>query len=362
MPRSRSVRIVVDALHGDLDPEALLAHVHAAGVEPHEAMDIIAEHASVPDDYDDLEETRWGTDWIAALVAVHGLEEASRITARSVHWADIDVAAHCATVRARSAIIDEVPVSHACALIAAPEIPDDERSWLFERMVYVYPLEELAYLDELPASHAAELARALTRRTSPLDAFNELLDQVEDERVLSTLGQYWQLDVAPDSPAPIVELAARLCADAFRPVMSVIPLAESRGEPSVWLPILRTHGLKGSLAMLHMLERGQSPLLVAEVLADAGYGDDEVLAALLENGVGPSASLDLLRAHGWSAERTVAGLARRGALLPDVRDQLVELGVPVSAQRALLLQHWEPAVVELVLDAERPARRLPSGD
>lgn len=362
MPSSRSVRIVVDALHGDLHPEALLAHVHAAGVEPHEAMDIIAEHASVPDDYDDLEETRWGTDWIAALVAVYGIEEASRIAARTVHFADIDLAAHYAAVRARAAIIDEVPVSRAYALIAAPEIPDDERSWLFDRMAYVYPLEELAYLDDLPASHTAELARALTKRTSPLDAFDELLDQIEDERVLSTLGQFWQVDVMPDSPAPIIELAARLCVDACRPMTSVIPLAERRGEPSVWLPILRAHGLKGSLVMLRMLERGEAPLLVAQVLADAGYPDDEVLAALLENGVGSSASLELLRAHGWSAERMVASLAHRGALLPEVRDQLVELGVPVSAQRALLREHWEPAVVELVLGAERPAPPLPSGD
>lgn len=90
-------------------------------------------------------------------------------------------------------------------------------------------------------------------------------------------------------------------------------------------------------------------LAIIRQLAEAGYGNEAVLAALLENGMGTWDSLSTLRASGWSDEEVVKALVGRGELASEVRHHLDRLEIPRAIQRKLLLRHCPASVVDLVL-------------
>jgi hypothetical protein len=197
-----------------------------------------------------------------------------------------------------------------------------------------------------------------------LKAFEALRDEVDDAVLLRVLERFFDVRIAGDVPDSerVVATYALLLRESARNLAPAVHLGSTRGPVDWWLPILRRHGFRPSLAALHLLEKCERAVDVGDILATAGYDDDEVLRALLDNGVGTRSSLAALRAGGWNLDRMLESLFRRRVLLPEVRAHLEDLGIPRAAQRPVLLRHWPAAIVDLVLHEATTMRRLPSGD
>lgn len=311
--------------------------------------------------------------WVAfdplyCMVECVGLERAREVARRTKSWSDVDVQAHHAGVRARQlaadAIMDEVAVVDAYALITDPSIPNEHRVALLARLAHVYPTEALATLPaNVPDSHVDIVAGVLRKHSSALEALEDLARDVEEHLVLRALERFWAVPVErrATSESALLGTYALLCHREGTGIGRVLEFARMRGEASWWMPILREHEFKTSHAALHLLEAGESALEIARSLQRAGYDDEQVLAALLENGLGQRDSLSTLRQCGWDIDRMAKTLASRGALPSELRAQLAALGVGSLAQRSILERHFEATVVRLVMDDRTPLR-LPASD
>jgi hypothetical protein len=238
-------------------------------------------------------------------------------------------------------------------VLGAPELSDrlqQELAW------HIAPgMSVLALLE----SGDPRLASAARRRATMLEALELLLEASKDPAfIASALEHTWgplELAPIPDPALAIAALHARLLREAFRPVRDAIPAIAAQRLASAWLPVLRAEDLGASAAALWLLERPVPSGLgdIETTLASAGYSDDEVYRALAENGVRHLRSLALLRDHGWSLGRLVATLIRRGTMVADVREHLVELGVPHRAIADALAAHVAPDLIAMLLDPDR---------
>lgn len=340
----------------------------SAGYDLADVLDVLAapfDHLAERQGAEVEEAALYGTDVIYELVEHAGMDAAAEIASRSRAFAEVDVRSHYtsfkARLRAQAAIVDEDPLASTYGLIADGDVSHEDRRWLLERMARVYPVNEFGQI----AGHVAQgdasiIGEVLRKHQSPLEALETLLGELAPETMLVVLERFWDVARQPgDSRTALVRAYAALSRAEFRPLNRPLSDAASRGEPDWWLPLLREHGLKGAQAALHLLESGTDRLTIATQLSDGGYADEDVLTALLENGIGTRTSLSTLRDSGWHLDEMVKTLADRGELAPEVRGHLEDLGVPRSAQRQVLLEHWPELVVDLVLDPPGATPALP---
>ena len=352
-------------------PHELFAACEAAGRDIAAVMDVLGNpfaHLSEGDAWE-VEEMLAGIDPVFHLVEHAGVSAAAEIAARTAGWAGVDVEAlhrGVAAVRcAEAAFTEGVDLLGAYRRIADEAVPNENREGLLRRLAHVYPLAELAALaPEIPGDHARTIGRVLRDRLTPLQAFEALHAEVEIVPLRAALENFWSVPLrAPSEPKDaLLDTYATLLCRELQSLSAALPLARRSGAPAWWLPILRRHGLKASRGALELLESGMAPADIAELLAAAGYDDDEVLAALLENAIGPRVSLSMLRDSGWEVARMVEALAGRGLLPSELRRHLEDLGVGIEMQRLTLGRHWSTPLVELVLEGHSPRARLTRGD
>lgn len=360
-------RFIRDTLMSGPSVPEFFAATETAGFDVASALDLLArpfDHFR-DEDAQELEELLY--DPIYELAEHYGVQRASEIASRTTCWSDIDVSRHHAGIRSwlrlEDAITSAAPLADVYALIKAPEISDERRSWVSHRIARAYPLAELARLaPHMAEAHSQVTGERLRQDLSPLTAFEQLQGAVDDAVLLRAIERFWGIRpefASDDLNAMVVRYVAQLCRLEFRPLNLVLRFAAQRGEADSWLPILRECGLKGAQAALYLLETGWKVPAIAERLTRAGYDDEAAMTALLENGVGTRRSLALLRDEGWSVEQLVETLHHRGLLAPEIRDHLDELGVPRAAHAALLLSVCDAAVVNRVLDRIGSDRILP---
>ena len=342
----------------------------AAGYDLAEVLDILYSprgHHLDEGEAAEVDEAYHGYDVLFELVECVGLDAAAEAASRSQDFAEVDVRAHYtsyrAQLRARTAIMDEVPVATTFGLVTDAAVSDTDRRWLLESMTRVYALEELAQITDQVREEDAATIGAMLRKQSALEALETMLPELAPDTVLVMLETYWNVPRQPgQADAALVRTYAALCRSEFRPLRHALGYAAGRGEPDWWLPLLREQGFKGAQAALHLLESGTGPLAIAQLLSEAGYADEDVLTALLENGIGTRTSLATLRDSGWRLDAMVKALAERGELLPEVRRHLLALGVPLSAQRQVLVGHWPTPVVDLVIESQLTPRLPGAGE
>lgn len=363
-------RLVAEEIMAGSSMTEVFGAAEAAGHDLAEVLDVLAapfDHLAERQGAEVEEAALYGTDVIYELVEHAGVDAAAEIASRSSAFAEVDVRSHHASfkarLRAQAAIVDEDPLTTTYGLIADGGVSHEDRRWLLERMARVYQVEELGQIaGHVARGDAAIIGGVLRKHRSPLEALETLLGEWEPETVLLVLDRFWDVARPPGDPrTALVRTYAALSRTEFRPLNRPLSYAARHGEPSWWLPLLREHGLKGSHAALHLVESGTDRLTIARLLSDAGYADEDVLTALLENGIGTRPSLSTLRDGGWGLEAMVKTLAKKGVLLPEVRGHLEDLGVPRSAQRQVLLEHWPDSIVDLVLAEADPGKLLSKG-
>lgn len=369
MSLSRIAQLVGEKLTAGLGLAEVFSAAEAEGHDLADVLDVLAEpFASFePQRAMEVETTLYGEDVIRVLAEHGGLDEAVQVVERSRVFRGVDVQAHYAgrnaVERAAGAITDEVDPREAYSLVVHSAVPRQDRDRLVERMAHVYPLAELSLIaQEASARDADIIGTELDDYMDALSALESLVDEgeLDTDAALATMQRFFAVPrPVGDSRTALLSIYVSLCREDHRSLGRPLRFAARTGEPEWWLPILREGDLKGSQAALCLLQSGADRWTIAKLLSDAGYRDDDVLTALLENGIGTRTSLATLREAGWRLAAMVDALATRGALVPQVRDHLEDLGVPRSAQRALLLEHWESAVVDLVLDTPS-ARTLPT--
>jgi len=379
MPRPRmsaSLRGALGSwLAGGLPPETLFDHVEQRGGSLPELLDALTsddDDAGVADD-DEV----WAVVDRALASDVDplgffaplgfftrhlGVDRTQTIANASQAWRGHDVRAHLAGLERRAA-------AWASLHGASVEISYDEakacdpvtRQILVERLAAARPIEELvalaARLDErdVPTVRTSLERRAARDRAEGMhalvvEAIEASWSTLPAEAVLAACARLFEVAASADEPALAL---LRLWADAADHARHSLPSATSFAARSLsfdqWVPLLRPRGLRASTAALCLLESGQTPLAAARGLRDAGYGDDDVFAALRSNGVASLETLTVLRECGWQPARMVDVLAKRDELPTEVRDRLRSLGLGGEVIRSLLAEHWDLATVALVV-------------
>jgi hypothetical protein len=373
MPAPRMSASLREALRswlaGALPPEALFDHVERHGASLGELLDVL----TALDDEDGA-----GDDEVWAVVeraftgdvdpvgffARHlGVHRTQTIADASAAWRGHDVRAHLVGLERRAvawAAVDRASV--ADAYNEATACDPATRSQLLERLAATRPLEELvtlaARLDErdVPAVRASLTRRAAREQPSHgmdgliLEAIEASWSTCPAETVLAACACLFDVAPSVDEPAlALIQLWADAADHARHSLASATAFAAGCLPPDRWLPLLRPRGLRASTAALRLLEAGQTPLDAGRGLRDAGYGDDDVFAALRSNGVANVETLTVLRECGWQPARMVDVLAKRDELPTEVRDRLRSLGLGDEVIRSLLAEHWDPATVALVV-------------
>ncbi|MGE0788950.1 MAG: hypothetical protein AB7S26_24975 [Sandaracinaceae bacterium] len=365
---------VLAQVRAGVDVRALYAAADRDGHDLAAVLDVLLDpHMYVAQELaEDIDHTTYRrTGVLFELVEHAGLRRGSTIVARSENARGLDLAAHhagtLARIAAEDAITQREPLQEAYARITDPRLIDAERTWLLDRVAMVYPLDEvIAFAITLPEHHARAIGDRLRRTPAALPAPGVLIAEMSHEDALAVLDRIYGVPRPDGDPrSAVLRAYVALARAAFQTLDGPLRFARAHGEPAWWVPILRELGLQASHAALALLEAGYDRMEVARIIADTGYSDDDVLAALLENGIGTRTSLALLRDGDWSVSRMVAALHARGALLPEIRGQLDELGVSREAQRGIVRAHFTVDLVDLVLADEasgESVKRLHSGD
>lgn len=229
-----------------------------------------------------------------------------------------------------------------------------ERAFAWHALVASRRPEEMVLLDELDPEDVLALTRALHRKYEAYEVLRALLDAGHAlPRIAAPIAAFWPEHRAPDDDdvSSTLSMLANVLAAAGRPVSEMLDFVEDATIEAALLRPLRLRGLRSSTAALALHERRRLGAIdVALVLADSGYEDEAILAALRTNGIGTLGSILALHRAGWSVERMADSLFAIDASLPEIRDHLLDVGVPRNQLEGLLGRQASMERVRLVLE------------
>jgi hypothetical protein len=330
-----------DALHSPSSWSEVIEGTLARGLA------IEALLAAIPDAMDDYVAPTEQAALIEALVEHAGHARAQELASATEWLAHLDVVQQCEAMKAwrhASELLDRVaPIEEVLVAVRAVTIVDS--SMVYRLMGATYPLSELARLEV-----AAWERRALRLQVDPWALLRGRFD-AEPSLLLSELSLLVDVEKRDDPGVALLESAVRLRGTA--PMRELLEMASCWLPQEKWLPLLRTHELRSSIAVLHLREHdGLGAAAAAHALLEAGYSDEETFEGLLANGVASTRSLRALRENDWSAERMLDALVARGDLPPEIRTRLDELGVARHVQARLARERFDLEVVALVWGSE----------
>jgi hypothetical protein len=345
-------------LAGGLPPETLFDHVERHGGSLPELLDVLT---SLDDDSDVAEDDEvWAVvdralasdvDPLGFFARHLGVDRTQAIANASQAWRGHDVRAHLVGLERRAeawASIQSAPV--ADAYDKAKTCDPVTRHTLVEHLAAARPIAELVTLtarlddQDVPAVRTSLERRAGREQGAGMhalvvEAIEASWSTLTAEAVVAACARLF--DVAPSADEPALALLQLWVDAADHSLASATAFAARSLSFAEWVPLLRPRGLRASTAALCLLEAGETPLAAAHGLRDAGYGDDDVFAALRSNGVASLETLTVLRECGWQPARMVDVLAKRDELPTEVRDRLRSLGLGAEVIRSLLADHWD---------------------
>ncbi len=294
-------------------------------------------------------------DLMVALVAL-GLEQARASLHASPRFAGVDVDGVVAHARRnasiRQAIEQRVGLAELIDVIESSPCSDQDRASWLQVAARRFRLDTIAqHAAHCPRGAALELLRTALSHHDRLAAFEALVGAVDVETVAVLAQPLGLSDVAePASTLTVARIHAAHLVQAGRSLSAALPRIDVTTPIDVWLPVFQRLGLPASAAVLELRERWRvlAVLDVVRHMVAAGYRDD-LLEGLRKNGFGITPSMQHLAQCGWHVDQMVDDLLRNGMLLPDVRDELVGLGLSAPAIGDVLLRHAPADVVDLVM-------------
>lgn len=290
----------------------------------------------------------WPEDWLEELVAyLGGAAQAQALLDRTRDWHHLDVARLLRSQALRNEIQEGVaqgrPLPELLSLLQQGGL---DVAFLYPTTLRAFPLPTLLVEPGIPA---AELRKELTRRGLTPELALVLFRELGDAAALKALAAHYDRRGQGTTDAErAISLLAALHVEQGRSLWELRSFAEERVPTATWLALFNQNGFSPGFCALAALEAEGDLLGAVALLGRAGLSDEDLYEGLVAAGAGPTPLLRTLWDVGWQPARLVVSLRSSGALDPEIREALKQLGLRPDQVGALLSTALDPS--------ERPRR------